>query len=82
MANENAMNQGPSIPSKEEQDLGSTAGAKADEYLARGKEVWSDAVRRVHTLQDDTEEYVRENPTKAVFAALAIGFVLGLMFRR
>ena len=82
MANENTMNQGPSVPSKGEQDLGSTTGAKADEYLARGKEVWSDAVRRVHTLQGDTEEYVRENPTKAVFTALAVGFVLGLMFRR
>jgi ElaB/YqjD/DUF883 family membrane-anchored ribosome-binding protein len=25
---------------------------------------------------------VRENPTKAVFTALGIGFVLGLIFRR
>jgi hypothetical protein len=25
---------------------------------------------------------VRENPTKAIFSALGIGFVLGLIFRR
>jgi ElaB/YqjD/DUF883 family membrane-anchored ribosome-binding protein len=33
-------------------------------------------------LQDDGEQYVRENPTKAVFTALGVGFVLGLIFRR
>jgi ElaB/YqjD/DUF883 family membrane-anchored ribosome-binding protein len=36
----------------------------------------------VRTFQQDAEEYVRENPTKAVFTALAVGFVLGLIFRR
>jgi ElaB/YqjD/DUF883 family membrane-anchored ribosome-binding protein len=82
MANENAMNQGPSLPPKAEEDLGSTAGAKADEYLARGKEVWTDAVERVQSLRGQTGEYIRENPTTAVFTALAVGFVLGLMFRR
>jgi ElaB/YqjD/DUF883 family membrane-anchored ribosome-binding protein len=82
MANENAMNQGPSLPPKGGEDLGSTAGAKADEYLARGKEVWTDAVERVQSLPGDTEEYIRENLTTAVFTALAVGFVLGLMFHR
>lgn len=81
MANENAMKEGPSVSPKGGQDRRS-AGAKADEYLARGKEVWTDAVRRVHNFQGDTEEYVRENPAKAVFTALAVGFVLGLMLRR
>ena len=37
---------------------------------------------RARTLQEDGEQYVRENPTKAVFTALGIGFVLGLIFRR
>jgi ElaB/YqjD/DUF883 family membrane-anchored ribosome-binding protein len=36
----------------------------------------------VRSFQEDTEQYVRENPTKAVFTALGIGFVLGLIFRR
>jgi ElaB/YqjD/DUF883 family membrane-anchored ribosome-binding protein len=36
----------------------------------------------VRTFQEDGEQYVRDNPTKAVFTALGIGFVLGLIFRR
>jgi ElaB/YqjD/DUF883 family membrane-anchored ribosome-binding protein len=53
-----------------------------DEYRAREKEVWDDALHRVRSFQDDSKQYVRENPMKAVFAALGIGFVLGLIFRR
>jgi ElaB/YqjD/DUF883 family membrane-anchored ribosome-binding protein len=44
--------------------------------------VWGDARQRARTFQEDSEQYVRENPTKAVFTALGIGFVLGLIFRR
>jgi ElaB/YqjD/DUF883 family membrane-anchored ribosome-binding protein len=32
--------------------------------------------------QQSGEAFVRENPTKAVLAALGVGFVLGLIFRR
>jgi len=60
----------------------SAAGAMAGEYRDRAGQVWGDARDRVRTLQDDTEQYVRENPTKAVLTALGIGFVLGLIFRR
>lgn len=51
---------------------------------ARGKaeQAWGDAQDRVRTLQEDGEAYVRENPTKAVFTALGIGFVLGMIFRK
>ena len=63
-------------------DLKSAAGAMADEYRGKAEQAWDDARDRVRTLQDDGEQYVRENPTKAVFAALGIGFVLGLIFRR
>jgi ElaB/YqjD/DUF883 family membrane-anchored ribosome-binding protein len=75
------------------EDLKSAAGALADEYRgkaeqawgdARGKaeQAWGDARDRVRTFQEDAEQYVRENPTKAIFSALGIGFVLGLIFRR
>jgi ElaB/YqjD/DUF883 family membrane-anchored ribosome-binding protein len=78
---------------KAAEDLKSAAGAFADEYRgkaeqawgdARGKaeQAWGDARSRVRTFQDDAEQYVRENPTKAIFTALGIGFVLGLVFRR
>src|SRR6266852_6109969 len=51
---------------------------------ARGKaeQAIGDARTRARTFQDDAEEYVRENPTKAIFTALGVGFVLGLIFRR
>ena len=63
-------------------DLKSAAGAMAEEYRGKAEQVWGDARDRARTLQEDGEEYVRENPTKAVFTALGIGFVLGLIFRR
>jgi len=96
MANENQMDRGPAVSPQARQkaegggtharkaaeDLRSAAGAMADEYRARGKEVWDDALHRVQSFQDDSKQYVRENPTKAVFTALGVGFVLGLIFRR
>ena len=64
------------------EDLKSAAGAMAGEYRDKAEQVWDDARERARTLQEDGEQYVRENPTKAVFTALGIGFVLGLIFRR
>jgi len=96
MADENQIDQGPAVPQqakeraergvtharKAAEDLRSAAGAMADEYRGRAGEVWDDAVHRVRSFQDDSKQYVRENPTKAVFTALGVGFVLGLIFRR
>jgi ElaB/YqjD/DUF883 family membrane-anchored ribosome-binding protein len=96
MADENQMDQGPAVspqaeekaesgvthPRKAADDLRPAAGATADEYLGRAEGVWHDARHRVRSFQDDGEQYVRENPTKAVFAALGIGFVLAFIFRR
>jgi ElaB/YqjD/DUF883 family membrane-anchored ribosome-binding protein len=67
---------------KAAEDLRSAAGAMAGEYRGRAEQAWDGAKDRARTVQKDTEQYVRENPTKAVFTALGIGFVLGLMFRR
>jgi len=63
-------------------DLKSAAGAMAEEYRGKAEQAWEEARDRARTLQEDGEQYVRENPTKAVFTALGIGFVLGLIFRR
>ena len=96
MANENAMNQGPVVPPEAEEkaeqgvkharkaaeDLRSSAGAMAEEYRGRLEEIWDDTLHRIRSFQDDGKQYVRENPTKAVFTALGVGFVLGLIFRR
>src|SRR5678815_2098287 len=75
------------------EELKSAAGAIAEEYRGKAEQAWGeardkaehawgDATSRVRTFQEDAEQYVRENPTKAVFTALGIGFVLGLVFRR
>ena len=64
------------------EEFKSAAGAVADQYRGRAEEAWNDAASRVRTFQDDTEQYVRDNPTRAVFTAVGIGFVLGLIFRR
>ena len=96
MADENQMDQGSAVPPqakekaerggtrarKAAEDLRSTAGAMADEYRGRAEEVWDDARDRVRSFQDDSKQYVRKNPSKAVFTALGVGLVLGLIFRR
>jgi ElaB/YqjD/DUF883 family membrane-anchored ribosome-binding protein len=96
MAHETQMGQGSTVPpqAKEKAERGvtharkaaenasSAAGAMVDEYRGRAEGVLDDALHRVRSFQDDTKQYVRENPTKAVYTALAVGFVLGLIFRR
>ncbi len=96
MSNENEVGQGPVIPPqaskkvergttharKAAEDLRSAAGATAEEYLGHAERIWDDTIDRVRSFQDDSKQYVRENPTKAVFTALGVGFVLGLIFRR
>ena len=67
---------------KAAEDLGAAAGAMANKYLGRAEEVWDNARDRVRDFQDDSKQYVRKNPSKAVFTALGVGFVLGLIFRR
>ena len=64
------------------QDLKSAATAMAEDYRGKATQAWGDAKVRVRTLQEDGEDYIRENPMKAVLTALGIGFVLGLIFRR
>ena len=96
MGDENQMGQGPTVSpqAKEEakygvtharkaaEDFRSAAGAMADEYRVRAEGIWDNARHRVRSFQDDSEQYVRENPTKAVITALGVGLVLGLIFRR
>ncbi len=63
-------------------DLRSAATQMAGEYRGKAEQAWEDASGRVRTFQEDGEQYVRDNPSKAVFTALGIGFVLGIIFRR
>ncbi len=64
------------------EDLKTAASSMAGEYRGKAEQAWGDAQERVRTFQEDGEAYVRENPTKAVFTALGVGFLLGIIFRR
>ena len=64
------------------EELRTAATEIAGQYRGKAEQAWGDAQQRARTLQEDGEQYVRENPTKAVFSALGIGFILGLIFRR
>ena len=64
------------------EDLKSAAPpAVAKEYTEKASAVLDEAKDRVRTLREDGEDYVRKNPMKAVFTALGVGFVLGLIYK-
>lgn len=62
--------------------LRATAEQKAQDLRHRAEETYADVRQRAETYRTDTEEWVRENPTRAVMTALGVGFILGLIFRR
>ena len=59
----------------------STVTAVAQDYTDKASKALDEAKKRVRTLREDGEDYVRENPMKAIFTALGVGFTLGLIFR-
>ena len=63
------------------EDLKSAAPAVAKDYAEKASVVFDEANERVRTFREDGEDYVRKNPMKAVFAALGVGFVLGLIYK-
>jgi ElaB/YqjD/DUF883 family membrane-anchored ribosome-binding protein len=63
-------------------DFRSAAENKANELRDRAEHAYGEARERARTFQEDGEQYVRENPTRAVLTAVAAGFVLGLIIRR
>ncbi len=96
MTDKNQLDHGPAVPpqveektkrvvkqaSKTAEEVGSAAAGMVGDYRGKAEEAWDDVQDRVRTFREDADQYVRQNPTKAVFTAVGIGFVLGLMFRR
>jgi ElaB/YqjD/DUF883 family membrane-anchored ribosome-binding protein len=64
------------------EDLESAIPAMAKDYTEKAGEALDEAKKRVRTLREDGEDYVRTNPMKAVLAALGIGFMLGIILKR
>jgi ElaB/YqjD/DUF883 family membrane-anchored ribosome-binding protein len=63
------------------EELKSAAPGIVKDYTEQATTVFGEAKERVRTLREDGEDYVRKNPTKAVFTALGVGFVLGLIYK-
>ena len=64
------------------EDMKSTATALPQDYTDQASKELNETKQRLRTLREDGEDYVRENPMKAVFTALGVGFMLGVIFRR
>jgi ElaB/YqjD/DUF883 family membrane-anchored ribosome-binding protein len=67
---------------KKAEELRQAAQSKAREFSGVAGSAWTDAQSKAKTWQAEGEAYVRQNPTKAIFVALGLGFVVGLMFRK
>ena len=52
------------------------------QYHRDAEQSLEDAGANLSTFQKRAHEYVRENPIRAVFTAVGLGFVLGLISRR
>ena len=57
-------------------NLHSATKAKAKQFQNVVEDTWSDAQSRAQTWQTEIGTYVQQNPAKAVFMALGVGFVL------
>lgn len=58
----------------------------ASEKVSHAKEVaqqqWDETRVRAKEIHVTAEDYIRQNPTKAVLGALGVGFLIGLIVRR
>ena len=64
------------------QELRQAAEIKAQELRGRAETAYSDARTRAMSMREEGEQYVRENPMKAVLTALGVGFLVGIIFRK
>jgi ElaB/YqjD/DUF883 family membrane-anchored ribosome-binding protein len=60
----------------------SAQGGTTEQNPGEAGQVLENAGERARTFKENADQYVRENPLKAVFSALGVGFVLGLVMRR
>jgi len=63
-------------------ELRATAEAKTAELRGKAEQAYSDARTRAQSLRGESEQWIRENPTRAVLTAMGVGFIIGLMFRK
>jgi len=54
----------------------------ADEYIRKGRQRADEAVSQARALEEELEARITRNPLTAVFLALGLGFLIGMMSRR
>jgi len=59
-----------------------TVERRADEYIRKGRQRADEAVSQARALEEDLEAKITGNPLTAVFIALGLGFLIGMMSRR
>lgn len=62
--------------------LKATATDKAHHLKESAAGQWEDTRVKAREFQVTAEDYIRQNPTKCVVSALALGFLIGLIVRR
>jgi ElaB/YqjD/DUF883 family membrane-anchored ribosome-binding protein len=62
--------------------LKAAASEKAHHLKESASEQWDDTREKAKEFQVTAEDYIRQNPTKCVLSALALGFLVGLTVRR
>ncbi len=63
-------------------EMRDAAAEAAREFRERAGGIAGEWKEKAQGVQKEIENYVREHPTKSVLAALGVGFVIGLIFRR
>ena len=63
-------------------DIKGTAKEKAQHFKQVASEQVSTGKVKAKEIHSETEEYIRQNPTKSVLTALGVGFLVGLIIRR
>ncbi len=63
-------------------EMRDAAAEAAREFRERASSVAGEWQEKARHVQKEIENYVREHPTKSILAAVGVGFVIGLIFRR
>lgn len=54
---------------------------KANQAKHNAQQQWDDTRVKAKEIQVTAEDYIRQNPTKAILGALGVGFLIGLISR-
>lgn len=55
---------------------------KAHQAKESAQQQWDETSVKAKEIQVTAEDYIRQNPTKAILGALGVGFLVGLITRR